>query len=74
MVQGLFDDAGLLVGWQQIADYLRISISTAKRWKKHYGLPLFWQASGRPMTLKSMLDSYHFKITEYVNKKEQGKD
>jgi predicted site-specific integrase-resolvase len=45
----LFDDRGLLIGWQQTADYLGISVSTAKRWKKHYGLPLLWQASGRRM-------------------------
>ena len=70
----LFDEMGLLVGWQEIADYLRISVSTVKRWNKHYGLPVFWKASGRPFTLKSMLDKYHFKLTEYANKKEHNND
>lgn len=30
----------LLVGWKEIADHLRVSISTAKRWARRRGLPV----------------------------------
>lgn len=69
-MQGLFDNMGLLKGWKAISSYLHCSVSTVKRWQKHYGLPILWTATGRPMALKYELDLYHALISKSIDEKE----
>ena len=71
---GLFDKMGLLKGWKAISAYLHCSVSTVKRWQKHYGLPILWTPSGRPMALKYELDKYHVLVTQSINEMEQEAD
>lgn len=37
-----------LVGWKEISAYLRVSEKTAKRYRKHRGLPVIRDAAGHP--------------------------
>lgn len=73
-VQGLFDNMGLLKGWKAISSYLHCSVCTAKRWQKHYGLPILWTATGRPMALKYELELYHALISQSIDEKERELD
>jgi hypothetical protein len=51
-------DTSPLVGWKQIADYLKLSRRTARRWGK-FGLPVHRVGTGnRPVTYRSELDAW----------------
>lgn len=39
-------EAGVLTGWQQIADFFAVSISTVKRWHHHRRMPITRECAG----------------------------
>ena len=41
-------DKRLLTGWKDIANYLGVSVKTAKRYYKKYGLPVLRLPTGKP--------------------------
>lgn len=48
-----------LSGWDSIANYLKISISSAQTYRKKYGLPVYQPVpNGSPMASKEELDEW----------------
>ncbi len=51
----------LLIGWKEIADYLRVSERTAMRYSKHRGFPVQRDRIGHPVAAKSTVDEWRIK-------------
>ena len=51
-----------LIGWKEISSYLRVSEKTAKRYRKHKGLPVIKDASGHPSIEKKT--AYEWRMRE----------
>lgn len=47
-----------LTGWKSIANYLDVSVKTAKRWYRDYDMPLERTPGGRPTQRREALDSW----------------
>lgn len=59
---------GWLVGWRHIAEYLDVSVRTAKRWYYHAGMPVFHAPGGGKAAIPEVLDSWLIK----ANKRKGG--
>ena len=46
----------ILVGWKEICAYLKVSEKTAKRYRKHKGLPVTKDPAGHPIIKKQSVD------------------
>ena len=51
----------LLTGWKEIMAYLKISEKTAKRYRKHRGLPITKDPAGHPVISKKDADKWRLK-------------
>ena len=52
---------GVVIGWRDIAQYLGVSVATARRWQLDLGLPIANRGSGaqfRVYTSKSLIDKW----------------
>jgi len=52
----------ILVGWKEIAIYLRVSEKTAIRYLKDRSLPVQKDPAGHPVIDKKMVDSWRLQI------------
>lgn len=66
MLKGLFSD-DVLSGWRAIALYLGLSVSTVKRYDKHYHLAVRRFPSGRPYAFVFELDTYLIVLDDLVH-------
>ena len=51
----------ILLGWKEIARALGLTAKTAKRWAKHYGLPVAY-IGRRPSTTRKAIEKWWFVI------------
>jgi hypothetical protein len=51
----------ILTGWKEIAAYMRISEKTAKRYRKHRGLPVGKDPAGHPVINKKIAEEWKMK-------------
>lgn len=49
------DYPDVLIGWKQIAVYLRCSVNSARRWTRDCGLPVRRDGAGRPVAYRPAL-------------------
>jgi hypothetical protein len=54
----------ILTTWKEIAAYLKVSVKTAKRYRKHKGLPVRKDPAGHPVIKKQVADKW--KIEEFA--------
>lgn len=54
----------LMLGWKEIAAYLRVSDRTARRYKTLYGLPVCYMPSGTPAITPGMVEKWLLKSME----------
>lgn len=47
-----------MIGYSEIAEYLRVHHSTAKRWKELEGMPVCLTPSGRAMISTTLIDQW----------------
>ena len=48
----------ILTGWKEISVYLKVSEKTAKRYRKHKGLPITRDPAGHPVIEKQSADKW----------------
>ncbi|HPL10546.1 MAG TPA: hypothetical protein PLQ77_07435 [Smithellaceae bacterium] len=51
----------ILTTWKEIAVYLRVSVKTAKRYRKNKGLPVQRDPAGHPTLHKQSADEWKLK-------------
>jgi len=51
----------ILTTWKEIATYLRVSVRTAKRYRKNKGLPVSRDPAGHPTIKKNTVDEWKIK-------------
>ncbi len=67
-------DQEMLKGWKQIARYIGVSVSTAKRYDKKYHIVVRRYPSGNPFAFKSELDTYFIVFQELIEKDKRKRD
>lgn len=48
----------ILITWKEIAQYLKVSVKTAKRYHKLKGLPITKDPAGHPVIRKQIADKW----------------
>ena len=66
LMQSLFEE-NLIKGWRGIATHIGRSVSTAKRYRKHYSMPVRCFPSGRPYAFVFELDKYLLYVDDYIS-------
>ncbi len=51
-------ESQILVGWREIAAYLRVSDDTAQRWNRRYSLPVCRSVGRRVRTSTALIDRW----------------
>lgn len=59
---------GFLHGWTAIAQHLKKSIRTARRWYDKWNMPVRHSITGRPFALEHELDMWMMLVDEYLRK------
>ena len=51
-------DSSVISGWKEIARYLGVSVSTARRWNQEHGLPVMITPGSMGYTTVSLIDQW----------------